>query len=170
MASILIDANSSPDGDATADLNPNVADNEFSDFAIFSILDLFRYSADSLNEAGQPANGAVLDLRAGGNPFFSIDGGTTAIADFDTGVFNGSGRQASHWEDGRGLGILDPTFAPGELGVITDLDVQALDIIGWNLASSTAQFLSHHSIAFLWICCVWLLSSITVADKRNCEW
>ena len=37
--------------------------------------------------------------------------------------FNGEGRQASHWKDFLGLGIMDPTFGYGELGVVTNLDV-----------------------------------------------
>ena len=36
------------------------------------------------------------------------------------GVYNGShGRQASHWQDHLGLGILDPTASAGELLAIS---------------------------------------------------
>ena len=52
---------------------------------------------------------------------------------FSTGRLNGDGRQASHWKDNLGLGILDPTFAPGELGMVTPLDVRAFDVIGYDL-------------------------------------
>jgi hypothetical protein len=89
-------------------------------------LDLFRYSTTSAS------NGAV-DLTAGtGAKYFSLDNGTTNIAAFSTGTDLGDGRQASHWKDDLGLGIMDPTSANGELLVIRNNDAQALDTIGWN--------------------------------------
>jgi len=109
------------------------APTDLDNFRVFSVLDLFRYSAASLAEPNQPANGAVLDLAYGGTPYFSIDGGVTNLATFSTGSFNGDGRQASHWKDNLGLGILDPTFSLGEVGVITPLDIQAFDVIGYDL-------------------------------------
>ena len=45
----------------------------------------------------------------------------------------GDGRQASHWKDGLGIGLLDPTAAQGEFLQVTANDVQALDVIGWNV-------------------------------------
>jgi hypothetical protein len=66
-------------------------------------------------------------------PYFSLDGGQTNLATFSTGAFNGDGRQASHWQDNQGLGIMDPTFAQGELGQITALDIQSFDVIGYDL-------------------------------------
>lgn len=107
------------------------------EFAVFSVTDLFRYTAASLAEPNQPAAGGVLDLAvgqpsAGDRPFFSIDGGATGLATFATGRFNGEGLQASHWQDNLGLGIMDPTFAPLQLGVVTPLDLRALDVIGYD--------------------------------------
>lgn len=134
-----IDAFSGTGPNAGADINgtsPGIGD--FEDFAIFSVLDLYRYSSDSLMESGQPLTGSVLDLRPGATSFFSVDGGSTNDGLFSTGQFNGDGRQASHWKDNLGLGLLDPTFAPGEFGDITPLDVKAFDAIGWDLASSAA--------------------------------
>ncbi len=121
-------------------------------FRVFSVLDLYRYSNDSLTQAGQPANGAVLDLAfgeiPGDTPYFSIDAGTTASGTFSTGFFNGDGRQASHFEDFLGLGIMDPTFAPGQLGVITGLDVLALDVIGYDLIVPEPSSLLLFAIGF----------------------
>lgn len=105
---------------------------DLDDYRVFSVLDLYRYSSDSLDEDDQPATGAVLDLAFGDTPFFSIDGGATNLAKFATGFFNGDGRQASHWKDNLSLGILDPTVAPGELMVISLLDLQAFDVIGYD--------------------------------------
>ena len=51
---------------------------------------------------------------------------------------NGDGRSASHWRDGDlgdgvQLGILDPTInGAGNLDFVTDLDLQALNIIGFD--------------------------------------
>jgi len=103
-------------------------------FRVFSVLDLYRYSSNSLAENNQPASGAVLDLAYGDTPFFSIDGGATNLATFSTGSFNGDGRQASHWKDNLGLGIMDPTFAVGEVGAISAFDLRAFDAIGFDLA------------------------------------
>jgi hypothetical protein len=61
-----------------------------------------------------------------------VDGGNTAIASFATGVNFGDGRQASHWKDNLGIGIMDPTTAPGEVLQITPTDLLLFDAIGWN--------------------------------------
>lgn len=83
--------------------------------------DIFRYSQDG------------LDWSLGGNPFFSIDGGASALLGgaFSTGQNWGNGQQASHWLEG--LGIMDPTAAKGEMGTLTALDLALFDALGWNL-------------------------------------
>jgi len=93
-------------------------------FAVFSGWDMFRYSA---------ADG-VVDLSAATASYFSIDGGVTNLGTFETGALNGSGFQASHWTDNMGLGIMDPTAQPpGNVNVVTQLDLMAFDVIGWDL-------------------------------------
>lgn len=62
-----------------------------------------------------------------------IHGGATSLGTFSTGVNFGDGRQASHWKDNLGLGLMDPTAATGELLSVTTLDLRALDVIGWSL-------------------------------------
>lgn len=101
-------------------------------FVVNNILDLFRYSADSLI-----AGAGVLDFRPGANAFFSIDGGQTALAPFSTGSFGGDGRQASHWKDNLGLGALDPTVKDGEFVVVSPLDLLAFDVTGWDLVNAS---------------------------------
>ena len=110
------------------------APTDLDNFRVFSVLDLYRYSAYSLSLTSppQPAPGAVLDLAYGDTPFFSLDAGLNNLATFSTGSYNGDGRQASHWKDNLGLGLLDPTAAPGETLAISALDVQAMDVIGWD--------------------------------------
>lgn len=109
-----------------------------------NVLDLFRYSNDPNNAA--PGDGPVLDWSVGTAAYFSVDGGQTQLfgdARFSTGAYNGDGRQASHFKDtpsAQGgcngynqIGIMDPTFCYGELGVIRAVDLAAFDTIGWNL-------------------------------------
>lgn len=84
-------------------------------------MDLFRYSGNG------------LDWSMGGDPFFSIDGGATALfgGEFSTGVNWGNGQQASHWING--IGLMDPTSSKGEMGEVRALDLAAFDALGWNL-------------------------------------
>ena len=89
--------------------------------------DLFRFSANG-----------VRDISAGTAAFFSIDNGLTSIGALSTGVNTGNGRQASHWLDNQGLGLMDPTLSAGELGVISLNDLQALDVMGWSIGQFSA--------------------------------
>lgn len=98
-------------------------------YPVVSALDLFRYSSQSF------AQGAIDWTADNRVKYFSLDGGVTAGPTFANGVVNGDGRQASHWKDDLGLGVMDPTAAPGELLVISTNDKRALDVIGWNLAA-----------------------------------
>ena len=98
-------------------------------FTYVSPLDLFRCSSLTQNSS---ARDWTADNRT---KTFSIDGcqAATLGATFSTGVVHGDGRQASHWKDGLGLGLMDPTAAPGEALAITPLDLTAMDAIGWNM-------------------------------------
>ena len=95
-------------------------------------LDFTRHSAASV------AAGANMDWTVDNrNKAFSIDGGASFLVGnaWSTGRNFGDGQQASHWRDNLGLGIMDPTAQPpGALNLITPLDLQALDVIGWNAA------------------------------------
>lgn len=109
------------DGNSTS---PNFFNDDL--FIFVSPLDLFRFSAAST------ALG-VIDWTAGLEvKYFSLDNGDTNLAEFATGRVHGDGQQASHWKDNLGIGILDPTAAPGELLVVSALDLTALDVIGWT--------------------------------------
>lgn len=99
----------------------------FSNYEIVTPLDLFRYGTDGTT--------SYMSMVDGDAAYFSLDGGATSLASFSTGVYNGDGRQASHWKDNLGLGIMDPTAAPGELMAVTPLDLQAMDIIGYTVAA-----------------------------------
>ncbi|MEL6988952.1 MAG: NF038122 family metalloprotease, partial [Bacteroidota bacterium] len=93
-------------------------------FKFASPLDLFRYSDNDL-AAGK------IDLSTGGNPYFSIDGGETNLASFSSGEYTdrgGDGYQASHWQNGSGLGIMNPILRAGEIKDISSLDLKAMDV------------------------------------------
>ncbi len=111
------------------DFSPNLADDSY----FPTPLDFTRQSAASI------AAGARIDFTADARAkFFSLDAGVTNLTPgvnggFSTGVNFGDARQASHWKDNLGWGIMDPTSQPaGTANVVTTLDLQALDIIGWN--------------------------------------
>ncbi|XHR98919.1 hypothetical protein ACFB49_05130 [Sphingomonas sp. DBB INV C78] len=114
----ILDINSPPLG------GPFLADQ----FVFVSPLDMFRYS-DASGAAG------VIDWTADTRAkYFSLDGGATAGPLFSTGVNFGDGRQASHWKDSLGIGIMDPTAATGEFLSISSFDALGFDAIGWDLA------------------------------------
>ena len=90
-------------------------------------LDLFRVSTLSLG------NNAIDWTADTNTKFFSVDRGLTMGPTFSTGITFGDGRQASHWKDSLGLGIMDPTIGAGEIVMISQNDLRAMDAIGWNL-------------------------------------
>ena len=55
-----------------------------------------------------------------------------------TGVNFGDGRQASHWKDDEVtdvfIGIMDPTLPPGQREELTEADLRAFGLIGWDVA------------------------------------
>ncbi len=103
-------------------------------FGYVAPLDLYRYSAQSL-----ATGGGVIDWTADTrDKYLSFDRGVTNLGGFSTGGIHGDGWEASHWKDNLALGLMDPTLASGELGVISALDVRGLDAIGYDLASITS--------------------------------
>ena len=120
----------SPNGPGAAvDFNGTDEGNgELDNFALFTTLDLLRFSSESVDEGSN-----VLDVAYGGTPFTSLDGGATSLALMSRGAFNGSPAfQASHFLSNANL--LGPAFGPGSLRLIGDNDVIAIDAIGFNLA------------------------------------
>uniref|UniRef100_UPI0025E465AF NF038122 family metalloprotease n=1 Tax=Chamaesiphon sp. GL140_3_metabinner_50 TaxID=2970812 RepID=UPI0025E465AF len=107
-------------------------------FTFVNSLDLFRYSADS---TAANAIDWTADAR---DKYLSFDRGVSSIGALATGVRFGDGQQASHWKDSPNdrtiteLGIMNPTFSFGQLGVITENDLRGFDVIGWNRTSATA--------------------------------
>ncbi|MGD9646276.1 MAG: NF038122 family metalloprotease [Pirellulales bacterium] len=141
---------------------------DYSTETIFTVLDLYRYSAESVGFITQPPFGKVLDWAAGtssitDNPYFSIDGGGTSLATFSTGALFGDGFQAQHWKDSKFLGgsppgIMDPDLGKAELGVVTALDVTALDVIGWTLVPEPSA---------MWLAAIGLATLTVVGWRRR---
>ena len=127
---------------AGADINGGAAGiGNLDGFALFSTLDLFRRS-----EAAFAADPDAFDFTVtDGDVFFSIDADLSDGDDIllETGSFNGTGNQASHFLDGGSppRGILDPTAGPGELLVISENDILAFDVIGYDLIETVAGVL-----------------------------
>ena len=137
----LIDVFTGNGPSADADLNGlAVGNGELEPFALYSTLDLFRRSDDSLAIGND-----VFDLSTQSGAFFAINGAPTDVP-FETGSFNGTGQQASHFLDNSGLGILDPTAAPGELLQISANDLLALDVIGFDVVMFGESDGFHNSL------------------------
>lgn len=98
--------------------------------------DMFRYKNGAWNNTW------------GGDPYFSIDGGTTNL--FGNSFFSAGpdGFQTSHWREGARIhdgvhctqllepqiGILDPTGGLCQLAIVTSNDLAIFDAMGWNLS------------------------------------
>ena len=123
-------------------------------FTYVAPLDLYRCSAASVSA------GADLDFAADNRAkSFSLNDCATVLGTFSTGITFGDGRQASHWKDNLGLGIMDPTAAPGELLVISSLDLIGFDAIGWELAVAEP--------AGLMVTGTWMASLLAARRRRR---
>jgi hypothetical protein len=105
---------------------PNTV-NRFENDWWYEPLDLFRFSGPG-----------ALDVRVGGNPYFSVDGGTTSVESFSTGSFNGNGWQASHFGPGV-ANLMRPFVGNGESYDASAKDLMAFDAIGWDLAVAVPE-------------------------------
>lgn len=104
---------------------------------VATTLDLFRFEDNTAND---PAT--LTDFT---NFSRSLSPGVEANFDeisdeyrMATGL-TGDGTQASHWKDNLGIGLLDPTLAMGELGVITEADIRSFDLIGWDRIAAVPE-------------------------------
>jgi hypothetical protein len=98
-------------------------------------LDTFRFSSESVKQAG--SGDSWIDMSVGSKPFFSTDGGKTALGYFSTGEntsLGGDGDQASHWkQQDTPLGIMNPKLSSGQYRSISTLDQRVMDVLGWDL-------------------------------------
>lgn len=114
-------------------------------FATPTTLDLFRFEDDTKSDpanltdfgsfersfqTGVPANTDLILNGPGGAPEKPMSTGALDPA--------GDGNQASHWKDDEislfNIGLMDPTLARGQTYYITESDLAAMDVIGWDAA------------------------------------
>lgn len=107
---------------------PGLNDNQLT---FVNPLDLFRFSTRSIGPGGGIG---VIDWTADNTAkYFSVDGGATQIATFSNGSDFGDGFEAHHWKNNLGLGIMNPTVHAGDLLTISDTDLRAFDVLGYNV-------------------------------------
>jgi hypothetical protein len=78
------------------------------------------------------------------DPFFSIDGGLTSLALLDP--------DSPHWIDSEpSLHLMEPTLSRGDSLMLSNLDLTAFDVFGYDLASSSPSVPEPGSIwLFVW--------------------
>ncbi len=96
-------------------------------------LDLYRFGTSQNPATDAQFTTMARELRPGQVAYMD---NLQTEARFSTGFYFGDGRQASHWRDnalsGVLLGVEDPTLPRGIEMPITALDIEALDLIGWD--------------------------------------
>lgn len=105
-----------------------------------TVLDLFRLlpGAGATNFTTASRLITTGDLQ----PVMAFWDGTQDLL-LSTGVALGDGRQASHWKaneltGGNFIGIMDPTLSRGERAELTDNDLRAFGLIGWDVVYPVA--------------------------------
>jgi len=110
-------------------------------FSYLTPMDFYRYSSES-------AEIGLVDTALGGEKYFSLDGGLSAVKDesgrrayFSTGsdAVGGDGYQGSHWKDNYLLGVMDPSLRKGQSNQISSLDLTLLDVVGWDLEDGSQE-------------------------------
>ena len=96
-----------------------------------TILDIFRHDVTSTENA--------KNLSLGGSPVFSIDNNQTQILPFANGreltgdsLIGLDNFQGSHWSADSNGGVMVPGIYPGERNAITDTELIAFDVIGYD--------------------------------------
>jgi len=95
-------------------------------------IDLLRFSTRSI-----AAGPGVIDWTADdAGKYFSVDGGATPLAAFSTGAVY----EESHWQNGMGLGLMNPTVQKAVVLGFSNNDLRAFDAIGYNLIPEPTSF------------------------------
>ncbi|MCE5278931.1 MAG: NF038122 family metalloprotease [Planctomycetaceae bacterium] len=105
------------------------------DYTMPTPLDLFRFAAA---DAGSPTfdfTSAARYLTPGGSQVFYYGDGVAALS---TGYYNGDGAPASLWEAGDMSNLMEPAVAAGQRMTISQQDLIAMDLIGWDVVPEPA--------------------------------
>lgn len=87
----------------------------------YTPLDLFHFASAGVR--------TFSGTKAG---YFSIDGGKTNLENFNT---NSTGDYGD-WSSAKGVDAFNAFATSGQIAPVSDVDLTALDAIGWNLASA----------------------------------
>ncbi|MCE5325876.1 MAG: NF038122 family metalloprotease [Planctomycetaceae bacterium] len=109
--------------------------NEAAKFTEPTPLDLFRFAAADVTSPGFDFTTTARYMAPGGDQVFYFGDGYAALS---TGSENGDGWQASHWEMGTMTNLMEPAVASGHLMTISQQDLIAMDLIGWDVVPEPA--------------------------------
>ncbi|MFN0068132.1 MAG: NF038122 family metalloprotease [Limisphaerales bacterium] len=102
----------------------------------------FSSFARNLTTGGTTHTDLINAARGSGPEYF-----------MSTGRQTGDGRQASHWKDndlsGSLIGVMDPTLGAGQVSPITAADLNAFDVIGWNVVPEPGEYAAAFGVAAL---------------------
>jgi uncharacterized protein (TIGR03437 family) len=104
-----------------------------------TVWDLFRFRPGvNLSNFGT----AERILSSGGDHIFFDSGAELALSTGRPNGEGGDGKQAPHWKDdsltGRYIGTMDPSLRQGQRDLLTENDLRAIDVMGYQLASAGA--------------------------------
>ena len=94
----------------------------------YTAYDAFRYTAPGVRNV---TSGASADCGV----YYSIDGGTTNEKGFN--CIDPTNADIQDWADGVPSDPFNAYGSPGVVNSLTATDVQVMDVIGWDLASTT---------------------------------
>lgn len=120
-------------------------------------LDMFRYSSKSKQADSNNLFYNVIDFSTSQQAYFSLDGGNTLMYEFAQGQDDdegwGDGYQASHWKqrNSNQIGIMDPLIDLGQRRELSNRDMVAFDVIGYDLTMNGHNMIGAGNAANDWL-------------------
>lgn len=124
----------------------------------FFPLDIFRFGPGAGNNPSSTAEFTTMtrDFRPNVAAYTDIINAARGSGPeylMSTGRLTGDGRQASHWKDddltSTLIGLMDPTLGPEQTRFITAADLNAFDVIGWNVVPEPHEYAAAFGLAAL---------------------
>ncbi|MDA8562922.1 M10 family metallopeptidase domain-containing protein [Mariniblastus sp.] len=104
--------------------------------------DLYRFEDGSANDPSTAGEFTTFarSLVPGSDDVFDqvLTGPGLTELPLSTGATNGDQFQASHFENGLGLGALEPSLGTGIIASVNNNDARVLDLIGYDISIGTA--------------------------------